>query len=148
MTISTEHHAEQSTNPESKCSMKKYAVTQQPAIPYKLVIIHGNCAHLPSKVQLLETFLAQKSPDIVLLNEIKIDLSESNIYFDFKNNVSITKPRNKYGGRVAILVKEGIEFIQDFSFDEFSSEILSIKLNYGKNDQFYVFSLYNLPNEM
>ncbi|RNA04293.1 hypothetical protein BpHYR1_035555 [Brachionus plicatilis] len=58
MTISTEHHAEQSTNPESKCSMKTYA------------------------------------------------------------------PRNKYGGGVAILVKEGIEFIQDFSFDEFSSEIL------------------------
>ncbi|RNA07073.1 hypothetical protein BpHYR1_008138 [Brachionus plicatilis] len=55
-------------------------------------------------------------------------------------------PRNKYGGGVAILVKEGIEFIQDFSFDEFSSEILSIKLNYGKNDQFYVFSLYNPPN--
>ncbi|RMZ93707.1 hypothetical protein BpHYR1_051760, partial [Brachionus plicatilis] len=30
MTISTEHHAEQSTNPENKCSMKTYAVTQQP----------------------------------------------------------------------------------------------------------------------
>ncbi|RNA21490.1 RNA-directed DNA polymerase from transposon X, partial [Brachionus plicatilis] len=146
MTISTEHHAEQSTNPESNCSMKTYAVTQQPASPYNLVIIHWNCAHLPSKVQLLETFLAQKSPDIVLLNGIKIDLSESKIYLDFKNYVSITKPRNKYGGGVAILVKEGIEFIQDFSFDEFSSEILSIKLNYGKKDQFYVFSLYNPPN--
>ncbi|RNA26846.1 hypothetical protein BpHYR1_013682 [Brachionus plicatilis] len=35
MTISTEHHAEQSTNPERKCSMKTYAVTQQPASPYK-----------------------------------------------------------------------------------------------------------------
>ncbi|RNA44573.1 hypothetical protein BpHYR1_006884, partial [Brachionus plicatilis] len=35
MTISTEHNAEQSTNPESKCSMKTYAVTQQPASPYK-----------------------------------------------------------------------------------------------------------------
>ncbi|RNA20554.1 RNA-directed DNA polymerase from mobile element jockey-like [Brachionus plicatilis] len=117
MTISTEHHAEQSTNPESKCSMKTYAVTQQPA----MVIIHWNCAHLPSKIQLLENFLDQKIPDI---------------------------PRNKYGGGVAILVNEGIEFIQDFSFDEFSSEILSIKLNYGKNDQFYVFSLYNPPNAL
>ncbi|RNA06687.1 hypothetical protein BpHYR1_012667 [Brachionus plicatilis] len=106
MTISTEHHAEQSTNPERKCSMITYAVTQQPASPY----------------------------------------NESNIYFDFKNYVSITKPRNKYGRGVVILVKEGIEFIQDFSFDEFSSEILSIKLNYGKNDQFYVFSLYDPPN--
>ncbi|RMZ98468.1 hypothetical protein BpHYR1_021292 [Brachionus plicatilis] len=66
----------------------------------------------------VRNFLAQKSPDI---------------------------QRNKFGGGVAILVKEGIEFIQDFSFDEFPPEILSIKLNYGKNDQFYVFSL---PNEM
>ncbi|RNA34386.1 hypothetical protein BpHYR1_042167 [Brachionus plicatilis] len=32
MTISTEHHAEQSTNSESKCSMKTYAVTQQPVL--------------------------------------------------------------------------------------------------------------------
>ncbi|RNA35953.1 RNA-directed DNA polymerase from mobile element jockey-like [Brachionus plicatilis] len=117
MTISTEHHAEQSTNPESKCSMKTYAVTQQPASSYNNYTL-----------------------------ELCSSPYESNIYFDFKNYVSITKPRNKYGGGVAMLVKEGIEFIQDFSFDEFSSEILSIKLNYGKNDQFYVFSLYNQTN--
>ncbi|RMZ97155.1 hypothetical protein BpHYR1_036583, partial [Brachionus plicatilis] len=93
MTISMELHAEQSTYPESKCSMKTYAVSN-----YTLEL----CS----------------SPSL---------------------------PRNKYGRGVAILVKEGIEFIQDFSFDEFSSEILSIKLNYGKNDLFYVFSLYNPP---
>ncbi|RMZ99183.1 hypothetical protein BpHYR1_004909 [Brachionus plicatilis] len=32
-----------------------------------------------------------------------------------KTRLFITKPRNKYGGGVAILIKEGIEFIQDFS---------------------------------
>ncbi|RNA18065.1 hypothetical protein BpHYR1_035666 [Brachionus plicatilis] len=106
--LAVEDHAEQSTNPERKSSMKTDAVTKQPASPY----------------------------------------NESNIYFDFINYISITKPRNKYGGGVAILVKEGIEFIQNFSFEEFSSEILSIKLYYGKNDQFYVLSLYNPPNEM
>ncbi|RNA41590.1 hypothetical protein BpHYR1_003476 [Brachionus plicatilis] len=56
------------------------------------------------------------------------------------------KPCNKYGGGLAILVKEGIELIQDFSFEEFSSGIFFIKLNYGKNDQFYVFSLRNSLN--
>ncbi|RNA03445.1 hypothetical protein BpHYR1_007710 [Brachionus plicatilis] len=35
----------------------------------------------------------------------------------------------------------------DLLFEDFSSKILSIKLNYGKNDQFYVFSLYNPPNK-
>ncbi|RNA34570.1 RNA-directed DNA polymerase from mobile element jockey-like [Brachionus plicatilis] len=58
----------------------------------------------------------------------------------------ITKPRNKYGGGVAILIKEGIEFIQDFSYEEFNSELLCIKMNLGKNTELFVFSLYNPPN--
>ncbi|RNA29072.1 RNA-directed DNA polymerase from mobile element jockey-like [Brachionus plicatilis] len=90
----------------------------------------------------------QNCPDIVLLNEIKIDLSETNIYFDFKNYHSITKPRNRYGGGVAILIKEGIEFLQDFSFEDFNCELLCIKLNLGKSNEISVFSLYNPPNKV
>ncbi|RNA39306.1 RNA-directed DNA polymerase from mobile element jockey-like, partial [Brachionus plicatilis] len=112
----------------------------------RLVITHWYCLHLPSRVHLLANFLAQKCPDIVLLNELKIDLSEANIYLDFNNYQFITKPRNKYGGGVAILIKEGIEFIQDFSYEEFNSELLCIKMNLGKNSELIVFSLYNLPN--
>ncbi|RNA02139.1 RNA-directed DNA polymerase from mobile element jockey-like [Brachionus plicatilis] len=94
----------------------------------------------------LSQFLAKKCPDIVLLNELKIDLSEANIYLDFHSYQFITKPRNKYGGGVAILIKEGIEFIQDFSYEEFNSELLCIKTNLGKNNELFVFSLYNPPN--
>ncbi|RNA00008.1 hypothetical protein BpHYR1_023752 [Brachionus plicatilis] len=83
---------------------------------------------------------------IVLLNELKIDLSEANIYLDFNNYQFITEPRNKYGGGVAILIKEGIEFIQDFSYEEFNSELLCIKMNLGKNSELFEFSLYSPPN--
>ncbi|RNA09501.1 hypothetical protein BpHYR1_018460 [Brachionus plicatilis] len=76
-----------------------------------------------SRAHLLANFSAQKCPDIVLLNELKIHLSEANIYLDFHNYKFITKPRNKYGGG-AILIKEGIEFIQDFSYEEFNSKLL------------------------
>ncbi|RNA04460.1 hypothetical protein BpHYR1_054582, partial [Brachionus plicatilis] len=103
----------------------------------RLVITHWNCLHLPSRVHLLASFLAQKCPDIVLLNELKIDLSEANIYLDFHNYQFITKPHNKYGGGVAILIKEGIEFIQDFSYEEFNSELLCIKMNLGKNSELF-----------
>ncbi|RNA20484.1 RNA-directed DNA polymerase from mobile element jockey, partial [Brachionus plicatilis] len=58
-----------------------------------------------------------------------------------KTRLFITKPRNKYGGGVAILIKEGIEFIR-----EFNSELLCIKMNLGKNSELFVFSLYNPPN--
>ncbi|RNA16530.1 hypothetical protein BpHYR1_010273, partial [Brachionus plicatilis] len=44
----------------------------------------------------------------------------------------ITKSLNKYGGGEAILIKEGIEFIEDFSNEEFNSELLYIKMNLGK----------------
>ncbi|RNA21373.1 hypothetical protein BpHYR1_014159 [Brachionus plicatilis] len=67
-----------------------------------------------------------KCPDVILLNEIKIDPNESNIYFNFKNYQPLVKARNKKGGGVAILVKEGIEFVQDRSFDDFSAELLFI----------------------
>lgn len=77
----------------------------KPLIKTRLVITHWNCLHLPSRVHLLDNFLAQKCPDIVLLNELKIDLSEANIYLDFQNYQFLTKPRNKYRGGVAILIK-------------------------------------------
>ncbi|RMZ97375.1 hypothetical protein BpHYR1_009659 [Brachionus plicatilis] len=54
-------------------------------------------------VHLLANFLAQKCPDIFLLNELKIDLSEANIYLDFNNYQFITKPRNKYGGGIFLM---------------------------------------------
>ncbi|RNA01183.1 hypothetical protein BpHYR1_013050 [Brachionus plicatilis] len=78
----------------------------------------------------------------LLINKV----SEANIYLDFHNYQFITKPRNKYGGGVAILIKEIIEFIQDFSYEEFNSELLCIKINLGKNSELFVFSLYNPPN--
>ena len=112
----------------------------------RLVIIHWNCNHLPSKVKLLEHFLTKESPDIILLNEIKMDLTQSNFYLDIKNYQSIVKPRDKKGGGVAILVKNGIEFTLDSSFDYFSLELLCIQVKL-KDFPLFIFSLYNPPNK-
>ncbi|RNA11501.1 hypothetical protein BpHYR1_006125 [Brachionus plicatilis] len=100
----------------------KSTLRTKPLNKTRLGITHWNCIHLPSRVHLLANFLAQKCSDIVLLNELKIDLSEANIYLDFHCYQFITKPRNKYGGGEAIIIKEGIEYIQDFSYEEFNSE--------------------------
>ncbi|RMZ96555.1 hypothetical protein BpHYR1_032407 [Brachionus plicatilis] len=45
----------------------------------------------------------------------------------------ITRPRNKFGGGEAILIKEGIEFIQDLYYKELNCELLCIKMNLRKN---------------
>ncbi|RNA24930.1 hypothetical protein BpHYR1_040529 [Brachionus plicatilis] len=57
------------------------------------------------------------------------------------------KPHNKHVGGVENLVKEELEFVQDFSYDEFSYELLFIKINPGKY-QLYIFSLYNPPDQL
>ncbi|RNA24502.1 RNA-directed DNA polymerase from mobile element jockey-like, partial [Brachionus plicatilis] len=111
----------------------------------RLVITHWNCFHLPSRIQLLEEFLSQNCLDILLLNEIKINMNDSNFYFNFKNYTSIVKARNRHGGGIAMLVRDVIEFKQDYSFDNFSAELLCIKM-YLNNTQFFIYSLYNPPN--
>ncbi|RNA08711.1 hypothetical protein BpHYR1_003590 [Brachionus plicatilis] len=99
-------------------------------------------ALLLSSAQILKApVLEDHSNTLQIPVQPHVPTSIQNVQKDRKKYVQYAQTRG-----VAILVKEGIEFIQDFSFDEFSSEILSIKLNYGKNDQFYVFSLYIPPN--
>ncbi|CAF0725089.1 unnamed protein product, partial [Brachionus calyciflorus] len=83
-----------------------------------------------------------ESPDILLLNEIKIDSTQSNFYLDFINYQSIVKPRDKRGGGVAILIKNGIEFSIDSSFDNFSLELLK---SASGPDLIHNLMLKNLP---
>ncbi|RMZ96076.1 hypothetical protein BpHYR1_001206 [Brachionus plicatilis] len=72
----------------------------------------------------------------------KDPFNEDNFFF---NKGSSTL--NKHGGRVEILVKEELEFVPDFSYDEFASELLCIKINPGK-DKLYIFSLNNPPSKL
>ncbi|RNA31842.1 hypothetical protein BpHYR1_020788 [Brachionus plicatilis] len=66
-----------------------------------------------------------------------------NFYFIFKNYNSIVKDRNCYGGGVSILVKEGIEFKQDNSFDHFNAELLCIKISLKNTELFILlFTIY------
>ncbi|RNA05591.1 hypothetical protein BpHYR1_009109 [Brachionus plicatilis] len=82
------------------------------------VVTYWNCFDLPSKY----------SHNILLLNGTKIDLSESNFYLNFNNYQSIVKPRNKFGGDVAILVKEGKEFYKTFHLTSFLLNSSALRL--------------------
>ena len=76
-----------------------------------------------------------------------MDCTQSNIYLDFKNYQSVVKSRDRKGGGVAILIKNGIEFTLDSSFDHFSLELLCIQIKL-KDHPLYIFSLYNPPNKL
>jgi len=60
----------------------------------KIKIIHWNCFKLnQNKCKELENFLDKNSPDIMCLNEVKLDENKANFFLNFTNYVTIYKPR-------------------------------------------------------
>ena len=111
-----------------------------------IVVVHWNSFCLRNKKQLLQDYIQRCSPDIVMLNEIKLDSIVSNDYLDFPGYNSISKPRNRYGGGVAILVRQGLNYSEDHSLDLLNLELVSINLKLvGKEVK--LVSLYNPPNK-
>ena len=96
----------------------------------ELKVIQWNCNRLPCKFDLFLHFLSLQNPDIVLLNELKMTEVECNYYSNIIGYESIFKarPTSKsgslgLGGGVGILVKRGIEYVQDYSFDVFNMNL-------------------------
>lgn len=46
----------------------------------KIKIVHLNCFHLESRYTLFIDFLNRYNPDLILLNEIKMDNEQANFY--------------------------------------------------------------------
>ncbi|RMZ94334.1 RNA-directed DNA polymerase from mobile element jockey-like, partial [Brachionus plicatilis] len=115
-----------------------------------LKIFHWNCNYFLNKKEVLELEIQKLQPDIILLNEIKLDENRANYYLNFPAYVSIHRCRNIRGGGVAILIKKEIDFIQIYDLDLFNSEIVSIKIN-SKNSclkkDIFLFSFYNPPSQ-
>ena len=113
----------------------------------QISIIHWNCFKLTSiRVEELSLFLKENQPDILCLNEVKLNNFETNL-ISFKDYVSIFKTRNdsSFGGGVAILIKEGLNFEISKELDYLNLELLDIILSIGKNDKLRVVSYYNPP---
>lgn len=113
----------------------------------ELKIIQWNCSQLNSKLLLIKQFLIDSKPDIIMLNEIKCDKSESNgLYNYFSNYKCLTKCRNSFGGGVAIIIKNDIEFLELDQFRKRQEEILAIKIKI-ENKNTIVATWYNPPNQ-
>ena len=100
-----------------------------------------NCNYLKS--QLTEFFqeLDKNQIDIFALNEIKIDVQEKPLLMHENHNV-VSKPRNSFGGGVAVFIKSSIEFEQIKDLEEFNCEIVGITTKLHGFDVF-IFNYYN-----
>ncbi len=115
----------------------------------KIKIIHWNCFKLnQNKCKELENFLDKNSPDIMCLNEVKLDENKANFFLNFTNYVTIYKPRqinSNYGGGVAMLIRSNLDFVETSIFKNLKLEIVEIKIKLAQRDC-HVLAYYNPPN--
>lgn len=113
-----------------------------------LKIIHWNCHSFRNKKTEFVRFLHDERPDIVCLNEIKLDAEWVNHKLVFEGYISLAKVRDQnpnHGGGVAILVKESIDFMQVTTLDRHKCELVAISILIA-GAPVLVVALYNPPS--
>ena len=91
--------------------------------------------------------MKDESPDIVALNETKLDKDSANHYLCFDGYVSMFKAREEnplHGGGVAILVKVGLNHARDWSFDKFEREVVAVNISLQEGPFLFI-TIYNPP---
>ena len=115
----------------------------------KLKIIQWNCFKLTaSRLIELEIFLKKFDPDIISLQEIKLNTESANFKLRFSNYSTYVKARDSgsdWGGGIAVLIKNNISHSQIINTDP---NIETIGLNvYLPNLTLKFFSYYNPPGK-
>jgi exonuclease III len=105
-----------------------------------------NANGIKSKIDEVVEFLYNYSPEILCINETKLNQDEELIFLKTNYNF-LCKSRNSKGGGVAILVRKDIKYEETKQLDKFESEHLCIKTNY-KNQDLYVITYYNPPSKI
>ena len=115
----------------------------------KIKIIHWNCFKLnQNKCKEIEHFLNENSPDILCLNEVKLDQNKANYFLNFVNYITLYKPRpinSNYGGGVAMLIRSNLYFIEINIFSNVRLELVEIKIKLAQRDC-HILAYYNPPN--
>jgi len=101
-----------------------------------------------SKCEELNEFIKKNNPDIISLNEVKMNQEESNYYLNFNNYKTYYKPRvknSRFGGGVALIIKKSIEHTESNILDHLNIETKEIKIS-TSNCNFTIVTYYNPPN--
>ena len=96
-----------------------------------LIIIHWNCNSVYNKFEEFKIFLIKYNPDIVMLNETKInDFTANNLFNQLHNYKYLHKQRHEKNGAggVAILIKNEIHFEYYDALYNLNLELIAIKI--------------------
>lgn len=116
-----------------------------------LSLVHWNCFKLTiERIEELRLFIEKFKPDIISLNELKLDYYECNFFLNFDGYCAVFRVRQVgpgSGGGVALLINKNICFSNITMFDEYDFEIVAISLNIQKTN-LIVASYYNPPDSL
>ena len=116
--------------------------------PSDLYIIHWNCFALTLKRRLdLISFLVEHNPDVMCLNELKLNEAESNVDLQFTGYSSYFRcrdPLKSFGGGVCILVKSTLSHVQE-DVGSGDLELLAVTIE-TSSAPVTVVSYYNPPS--
>lgn len=92
-----------------------------------LTVWHLNCNSINTKKLLFTKFIRDNEFDVFCLNETKLDYRNKNT-FEIYNYNSIFKHRNRNGGGVGILVKNGIKYEEILTLKVLEYESIGVKV--------------------
>lgn len=115
-----------------------------------MVVVQWNCFKLTkSRIVELRLFLEEFKPDIMSIQEVKMNEEEANLSLRFESYSAFYKARRKgptFGGGVAILVREGLSCSR---IPEMSAELDCIGVRIETAElNFNIFSLYSPANTL
>ncbi len=93
----------------------------------------------------LEQFIDDSQPDIISLNEVKMNKEEANQFLNINNYSTYYKPRIKnsiYGGGVALIIKNTIEHTESNISNNESLETLELKIRIANKEIIFI-TYYN-----
>ena len=110
-------------------------------------IYHWNCFAVLNKIESINMFLNEFKPDILSLNEIKLNDQEANYYLRFKGYSTYFNCRKKGAGGVALLVRNETDHHKINEFDYLNLEIETVSVRIGSSNVL-IASYYNPPDKI
>jgi len=97
----------------------------------------------------LGQFLIDEKPDIVALNEVKLNKEQGNLRLEFPGFTTLHYPRPKNpgkGGGVALLLREEVSFTEVHAFDKMQLEVSAVEIQ-SSSGSILIAALYNPPDK-
>ena len=120
---------------------------QNTALKKILNIYSLNINGLLSHIDELRVFIDDHMPDIICINETKIDDKIHDSDIEVNNYLFVRKDRNSDGGGAAIYVLKDLEFAVRDDLMVYNLENVTIQLKIGNYRSFIVTALYRPPDK-